>query len=83
MKLKMYSVKDVLAEIYNKPFCEINDATASRVFKQSISESPHPDDFILYCVGEYYDHLGEVVPCEPYRVMLEKEKNNNNIEAVN
>lgn len=68
MKLKLYSIRDTISEIFNKPFCANNDASAIRAFANAMAENPDKDDFNLYYLGEYYDQSGEIVPHEVIRI---------------
>lgn len=67
--MNLYSVRDNLAEVFNKPFTEINDATAKRVFSDSIQENPHKDDFTLYFLGFYNDNSGTIENVTPLRIL--------------
>lgn len=64
MKLQVYSVFDKVAEVFNKPFTDINDATAIRAFSESIKDNPHKNDYELFYLGEYFDHNGQLVPAK-------------------
>ena len=68
MKLIMYSVYDTIACVFNKPFCDINDASAIRSFDQSAGEQPHFGDYELYRVGEYDDSNGYITPLDVARI---------------
>ena len=56
MKLNLYSVFDRVAEVFNKPFTEINDQSAERAFKESLEESKHAKDYDLYKLADFTDH---------------------------
>lgn len=60
MKLKMYSIYDKVAAVFNKPFVEVNHPSAIRSFDHSIKDNPHIEDFDLYFLAEYDDQNGEV-----------------------
>ena len=62
MKRKVYSVRDDLAEVFNNPFLSINDDTAKRDFMQGAMESNIKNDIALYCIGEFNDNSGLLVP---------------------
>lgn len=62
MKLHIYSVFDSVAEVFNKPFTDINDATAIRAFVEGIKDNPHKNDYQLFYLGEYHDSTGDIIP---------------------
>lgn len=61
MKLKMYSIYDKVAAVFNKPFVEVNHPSAIRSFDHSIKENPHLEDYDLYFLAEYDDQNGELI----------------------
>lgn len=69
MKMYLYSIRDNLAEVFNKPYTSINDGTAVRAFQGAMQENPDKDDYSLYCIGEYHDHDGSIIPHPPVRVI--------------
>lgn len=69
MILNLYSIRDNLAEVFNKPFTSINDATAKRAFIGSMQQAEHKDDYALYAVGSYNDASGELNGHPPVRIM--------------
>ena len=71
MKTIMYSIYDTIAEVFNKPFTDHNDASASRSFTQSFlsQEKSNKEDYVLYRIAEYNDSTGEISPCLPMKVM--------------
>lgn len=62
MKLSLYSAYDSVAEIFNKPYTEVNDATACRAFSTSIQDNAHKNDYALYKLADYDDATGEITP---------------------
>lgn len=66
MKNVIYSLYDVKACIYNKPFFEVSDGVAIRNV-MSAAEDPnsmlkkHPEDFSLFRLGVYDDSNGTFV----------------------
>ena len=60
MKLYLYSIYDSVAEVFNKPFSEVNDAAAIRAFKQSLNDNPNSKDYYLYHIGIYNDATGQL-----------------------
>lgn len=68
MNLNIYSIYDTVAQVFNKPFVDINDNSARRTFAQSLKEVPHKTDYVLYSLGSYTDHDGVIVPATPTRI---------------
>lgn len=67
--MKIYSVRDVNVG-WNQPFCEMNDDVAIRGFSYAVNNSDimgfSPQDFDLYCLGEFESKTGEIsaeIPC--------------------
>ena len=64
MKLKVYSIFDKAAKAYNTPFFMHNKALALRAFEDNVNSaeenniSKHPEQFSLFCLGEYDDSKG-------------------------
>lgn len=64
MQLKMFSIRDSKAEIYNRPFFTHTLGEAEREFTR-ISNDPQsqisqfPEDYDLYYVGTYDDNSGK------------------------
>lgn len=69
MKLKLFSIYDTVAEIFNRPFADINDASAIRSFDQlMIEQGKNKTDYILYNIGEYSDQDGMIQPNVPKKI---------------
>lgn len=68
MKKYLFSVYDNVAEVFNNPFTEINNATATRSFVNSFSDNPNKNDISLYLVGEYNDSNGDIKAIKPKRI---------------
>ena len=67
MKMKAYSVFDSKAEVYSQPFFQLNDAVAQRIIANAANSEGHnynlnPEDFELWCIGEYNDEDGMMTP---------------------
>lgn len=62
------SVKDTVSEIFNDPRVEVNTASAIRAFTQSLKDTTHKDDFVLYQVGTFNTQNGEVTKGEPIKI---------------
>jgi hypothetical protein len=74
MKLKIYSVRDQKAEVYNTPFFQKTHGEAERNFMRMAQDSKtlvaqYPKDFDLYYLGEYDDNLGTIESIQPEHVM--------------
>lgn len=68
-KLKMFSVRDAKAEIYNAPFYKRSIGEAERDFKTALTDdknpnAKYPEDFDLFLIGEYDDSTGLVTPLQ-------------------
>ena len=75
MKLFSYSVYDVKVQIYNTPFFFPHDVHAIRAFERLRQDpqsfvSQHPDDYQLYCVGEFDDTRGRLKSCAPRLIQM-------------
>lgn len=67
MQLKMYSVRDAKAEVYNAPFYKRSHGEAERDFTNAVRDeknpnSKYPEDFDLFYLGDYDDQTGLVSP---------------------
>lgn len=63
MMLKMYSIRDAKAEIFNTPFYKKTHGEAERDFKTLVNDvkasiNAYPEDFDLWYLGEYDDLTG-------------------------
>lgn len=63
MVLKVFSIRDSKAEVFNTPFFQKTVGEAERNFANLVSDekstvSKWPEDFDLYFVGEYDDQNG-------------------------
>lgn len=80
MEMKIYVVRDSQAECSMRPVFYERDAVAIRAFKMSVTNaddqmSSNPDDYTLYCIGEYNDETMIIMPLDPKRLI-------NGLEAV-
>lgn len=67
--MNIYSIRDNLAEYFNKPFAEHNNATAIRAFSMSSDKNPNIEDFSLYLLGAYNEQTGQIISeKEPQRI---------------
>lgn len=68
MKMQMYAVHDMKAEMYMRPFCADSLAIAVRSFENEVKEpgaplNKNPEDYNLFKVGEYDSETGVITPC--------------------
>lgn len=65
MKLRVYSIFDRKAEVFNAPMCFVNDAIAKRALAQIIPNdadmSKFPEDFDVYYIGDFYNDAGHLM----------------------
>lgn len=66
MLFKMYAIKDEVAGEFGPVQVLKNDAVACRMFKNvMINEAKNninPDDFSLYCLGDFDNESGSISP---------------------
>lgn len=67
---KAYSVYDRKALTYNPPFYAPTDGAAIRSLADAANDTTtllgrHPNDYVLYLVGEFDDQKGLLVPVTP------------------
>ncbi|PWN77291.1 hypothetical protein CV717_28670 [Bacillus cereus] len=65
MKLSVYTIFDEKAMVYNKPFFLLNDDVCHRTMLDLVNNpetdiAKHPEDFILFKIGEYDDGTGVI-----------------------
>lgn len=66
----IFTVYDKKAFIHTSPFFAQNKETAVRSFFRLCNDSRtdvnmFPDDYALYCIGEFHDNDGSIVPFFP------------------
>lgn len=74
MKLQCYSLFDTKAAAFGTPFFMFNDQVALRAFGDLTNDPQsnvhaHPEDYILYCIGEFDDKGAEYVSKSPPAVI--------------
>lgn len=73
MVLKVFSVFDAKLASFGRPWYELTEASAIRVFTDAVNDDSnqnnqwfkHPEDFSLFHIGEFNDETGNVEPCLP------------------
>lgn len=74
MKCSIYSIYDMKVGAYNFPFTMRSHGEAVRAFGDMANDAStrigqHPEDYVLYCVGEFDDAKGVVVAVDPHEVL--------------
>lgn len=69
MELNLYSIFDTVAQVFNKPFTEINNDTATRVFRNTMVDNTNKNDYVLYHLGTMTDHDGVIDAKVPLKVI--------------
>ena len=65
MRMNVYTIYDVAAGVYLRPFFHHSDGAATRVFKDMVMDGEHdigrhPEDYSLYRIGTYDDNKGSL-----------------------
>jgi len=63
------SVYDQKARFFSAPFTSMTTDTATRDFVRAVTDSrgmvdKFPQDYELYCIGQFNDETGHVIPFE-------------------
>ncbi len=69
MKQSLYSIFDIKAKVYARPFVQINDDVAKRAFEGAVNTpetdlNKYPHDYALVKLADYEDTTGTIDPCE-------------------
>lgn len=69
MILKMFTVRDAKAEMYNSPFAKRTMGEGERAFEMLAKDKEsmlfkHPEDYDLYYLGDYDDVKGVIIPLD-------------------
>jgi hypothetical protein len=80
MILFVVSVKDRAADVFNRPFFVPHRNVAIRDFTDEVNRvaadnqlNKHPDDFDLYCLGEFDDSAGSLINNQPVILVRAKD----------
>lgn len=68
MRIKLYSIQDIIAEVFKPPFPASNEDHAKRMVKDAAKGTQlaeYPQDFRLYCMGTMDDHSGIISGQDP------------------
>lgn len=88
---ELIAVYDIKAQIYGKPVCAQSHASAIRSFGDAVNDqnteyNKHPEDFILFAIGQYDDSTGNFEqdkPKELAKALALKELPDANPEKIN
>jgi len=69
MTLKVFSIRDQKAEVFNTPFFQKTHGEAERSFRELVANDQtmpgkYPEDYDLYYLGEYNDQNGLISPVD-------------------
>lgn len=78
MMLQIYSVYDAKACFFGQPFFDQNPASAIRNFSDAVNDGSnphnmwhkHPEDYSLFCIGDFDNQNGELIPILPPRSLV-------------
>ncbi|WNK14516.1 MAG: nonstructural protein [Microvirus sp.] len=73
MKLKIYAIHDIKADLFGPPFFMSTAAEALRAFADLADDSnttigKHPGDYRLMQIGEFDNQKGAIEGSEPYNL---------------
>ena len=73
MKTEIYAIYDSKAQVYNKPFHQVNQAVAMRTATDLANDSnseiaKNPEDYTMFYLGNYDDQTAQFDLCEPKSV---------------
>lgn len=73
MIYQVFAVKDDKAAAFALPFFMPRMEVALRGFRDACQNTEHdmyrhPEDYSLYCLGEFDDNLGQLLPADPVLV---------------
>ena len=71
MQVKLFTVYDSKAEAYFPPWIAPTIKAALRAFSDQVNKSgtpvnSHPEDYALFCIGEFDDNSGIVKSISPH-----------------
>ena len=68
MKYPIFSIYDSVTRQYSIPAIHSNDAAAMRNFAEVFKDVFQPEDYSLYCIGEFDNENGTVSSIDSYVV---------------
>lgn len=75
----VYSIYDVKGKFYGSPFTVLNDDLCLRLLDQLLHNPDtdyrlYPEDFVVYCIGEFDNNTAIVTSCAPRYVSSVKSR---------
>lgn len=76
MKMSVYSIFDRKALVYHQPYFALNHAVAVRTLSDAVADpnsmfGRHPNDYVLYCIGQYDDSKGSMESSSPLEHVID------------
>jgi hypothetical protein len=70
MNMLVFSVRDVKLGTFDRPFFVASRGAAVRGFADAVVDAScplnkHPEDYQLFCLGEYNPLTGDLIPISP------------------
>lgn len=67
---ELIAIYDIKAKMYGKPVCANSHGSAVRSFGDAVNDSSteyhkHPEDYIMFGIGQYDDQTGEFIQDKP------------------
>lgn len=68
--LKIYALRDIRTEAFNRPMFLQNEAVLDRSIRDAMQDEnsllcSHPEDYQLFELGEYDEETGQITPVAP------------------
>lgn len=72
--MKIFSIKDKKSGAFDNPFYRASYAEAERSFQMLAKDEKtmihhYPEDYSLFEIGEFDSTTGEILPCDPKKVL--------------
>ena len=69
MNQVIFSIYDNKALSWGTPYYSLNNAVGTRQFEDAVNQpdtpfNKHPEDYVLFAIGEFDQHTGELIPYE-------------------
>lgn len=75
MNMKVFAVRDLKSAAFMQPFFTQSVGTATRIFGDAVEDEKsifhkHPEDFVLYELGEFDDQTGHITSIEAVKMVV-------------